>query len=97
MSAIPILHRIDGVDREAVAFELDGRPCSALEGDTVLTAILTQATRLRQAEFSGTPRAGFCLMGACQDCWVQLADGERLRACTTFVEPGMRVRTGTPR
>jgi len=92
-----ILHRIDGVDRETVAFELDGRTCSALEGDTVLTAILTQATRLREAEFSGAPRAGFCLMGACQDCWVQLVDGERLRACSTFVEPGMRVRTGSTR
>ena len=92
MSAI--LHRIDGAARETVAFELDGRACTALEGDTVLTAILTQATRVRVAEFSGTPRAGFCMMGACQDCWVQLVDGERLRACTTFVEPGMRVRTG---
>jgi predicted molibdopterin-dependent oxidoreductase YjgC len=37
------------------------------------------------------------MMGACQDCRVQLADGERLRACTTFVEPGMRVRTGSLR
>jgi predicted molibdopterin-dependent oxidoreductase YjgC len=88
-----ILHRIDGVAREPVAFELDGRPCTALEGDTVLTAILTQATRLREAEFSGAPRAGFCFMGACQDCWVRLADGERLRACTTPLEPGMRIRT----
>ena len=92
-----ILHRIDGVSRETVSFELDGRTCTALEGDTVLTAILTQATRLREAEFSGAPRAGFCLMGACQDCWVQLVDGERLRACSTFVEPGMRVRTGSTR
>ena len=92
MSAI--LHRIAGAAREPVTFELDGRACSALEGDTVLTAILTQATRLREAEFSGAPRAGFCLMGACQDCWVRLVDGERLRACTTVVEPGMRVRTG---
>ena len=91
MSAI--LHRIDGVDRETVAFELDGRACNALEGDTVLTAILTQATRVRVSEFSGTPRAGFCMMGACQDCWVQLVDGERLRACTTMVEAGMRIRT----
>jgi predicted molibdopterin-dependent oxidoreductase YjgC len=97
LSAPAILQRLDGVAREAIAFELDGRACTALEGDTVLTAILTQATRLREAEFSGAPRAGFCLMGACQDCWVQLADGERLRACTTFVEPGMRVRTGSLR
>ncbi|MEP7298619.1 MAG: (2Fe-2S)-binding protein [Burkholderiales bacterium] len=91
MSAI--LHRIDGVPRESIALELDGRPCTALEGDTVLTAILTQATRVRVAEFGGAPRAGFCMMGACQDCWVQLVDGERLRACTTMVEAGMRIRT----
>lgn len=92
MSAI--LHRIAGAARETVPFELNGRACSALEGDTVLTAILTQATRLRETEFSGAPRAGFCLMGACQDCWVQLVDGERLRACSTFIEPGMRVLVG---
>ena len=97
MSAPAILHRIDGTTRETVAFELNGRACEALEGDTVLTAILTQSTRLREAEFSGMPRAGFCLMGACQDCWVQLVDGERLRACSSFIEPGMRVRTGAPR
>ena len=93
MSAI--LHRIEGVAREPVAFELDGRACTAFEGDTVLTAILTQSERLREAEFSGAARAGFCLMGACQDCWVQLVDGERLRACSTFIEPGMQVRTGS--
>jgi predicted molibdopterin-dependent oxidoreductase YjgC len=91
-----ILHRIDGAARETIGFELNGRACTALEGDTVLTAILTQSTRLRESEFSGSPRAGFCMMGACQDCWVQLVDGERLRACTTFVEAGMRVRTGLP-
>jgi predicted molibdopterin-dependent oxidoreductase YjgC len=97
LSAPAILHRVDGVTREAIVFELDGHACTALEGDTVLTAILTQSARLREAEFSGAARAGFCLMGACQDCWVQLVDGERLRACTTFVEPGMRVRTGSLR
>ena len=96
MKSVAILHRIDGVARETIAFELDGRACNALEGDTVLTAVLSQATRVRETEFSGAPRAGFCMMGACQDCWVQLADGERLRACTTFIEPGMRVRTGSP-
>jgi predicted molibdopterin-dependent oxidoreductase YjgC len=94
---VAILRRIDGAPRETVSFELDGRPCTAQAGDTVLTAILTQSTHLRAAEFSGMPRAGFCLMGACQDCWVQLVDGERLRACSSFIEPGMRVRTGVPR
>ena len=89
----PLLVRLAETDRASVAFTLDGEPATALEGDTVLTAVLTQHGLLRRNEFSHAPRAGFCLMGACQDCWVRLADGERLRACTTFVESGMRVRT----
>ncbi|MGN6581170.1 MAG: (2Fe-2S)-binding protein [Bordetella sp.] len=87
------LCRLKERDRPAVAFELDGRPASALAGDTVLTAVLTQSRQLRINEFSGQPRAGFCMMGACQDCWVRLADGRSLRACQTMIEPGMRIRT----
>jgi hypothetical protein len=49
---------------------LDGQTVPALAGDTVLTAILQQRAVLRHNEFSGQPRAGFCLMGACQDCWL---------------------------
>jgi NADH dehydrogenase/NADH:ubiquinone oxidoreductase subunit G len=40
--------------------------------------------------------AGFCLMGACQDCWIWDDDGRRLRACTTYAEQGMRIRTTWP-
>ena len=79
-----------------IAFTLDGQPATALAGDTVLTAVLTQTSRLRRSEFSGAPRAGFCLMGACQDCWVWTADGGRLRACTTVVEDGMELVTTLP-
>lgn len=87
------LCRLKERDRPVVAFELDGQPATALAGDTVLTAVLTQARQLRVNEFSGQPRAGFCMMGACQDCWVRLADGRSLRACQTMIEPGMRIRT----
>ena len=98
MSTTPILTRIDGLAaRDEIAFKLDGRVCTGFEGDTVLTAILTQAERLRESDFSPAPRAGFCLMDACQDCWVQLESGERLRACTTPLVPGMHVRTGARR
>jgi predicted molibdopterin-dependent oxidoreductase YjgC len=88
-----LLHRIELAPRVTVGFVLDGTPCSAQEGDTVLTAILTQATQLRESEFGGAPRAGFCLMGACQDCWVQTEDGQRLRACSTLIDEGMRLCT----
>jgi len=44
--------------------------------------MLTNGDVLRRLEFGGAPRAGFCLMGACQDCWVWMDDGGRVRACT---------------
>ena len=75
----------------AVALTIDGEAVQAQQGDLLITAILLHRTALRQFEFGSGSRAGFCLMAACQDCWVQLADGRRLRACSTRVEPGMAV------
>ena len=89
-----MFQRLAEVHRAPVAFTLDGRAVSALAGDTVLTAVLCQGAPLRRSEFSGEPRAGFCLMGACQDCWVTTESGQRLRACGTFIEEGMRLVTG---
>ena len=91
---MPILTRLAETGRPEIRFCLDGRPATALAGDTVLTAILTSADRLRRSEFGGGPRAGFCLMGACQDCWVATEDGHRFRACSTAIAEGMRLVTG---
>jgi predicted molibdopterin-dependent oxidoreductase YjgC len=87
------LQRIAERERRRIPFVLDGSAAEALEGDTVLTAILTARGHLRIAEFTEAPRAGFCLMGACQDCWVADGEGRALRACTTFVAAGMTVVT----
>ena len=95
-SSQPLLRRVAEKGRAPVHFTIDGQPATALQGDTVLTAVLTQRAQLRRNEFSHEPRAGFCLMGACQDCWVMAASGERLRACTTFVTEGMDLTTGEP-
>lgn len=73
---------------------VDGRAVAAAEGDTVLTVLLRTCGAVRRAEFGPGARAGFCLMGACQDCWVALADGRRLRACSTLAEAGMHIVTG---
>ncbi|WP_223517200.1 (2Fe-2S)-binding protein [Pseudomonas sp. GL-B-19] len=81
-----LLKRLAEGDRPAVNFTLDGQPATALLGDTVLTAVLTCSDHLRGSDFSAEPRAGFCLMGACQDCWVRLGDGRRVRACSTLLE-----------
>jgi predicted molibdopterin-dependent oxidoreductase YjgC len=87
----PLWQRLVPRSGSAVRFTIDGAPAEAREGDLLITAILTQRSDLRRFEFGDAMRAGFCLMGACQDCWVGLADGRRVRACTTPVEEGMAV------
>lgn len=94
---MPLLHRIARQHHATIAFTLDGAPCEGRAGDTLLTAILSHAGAVRRTEFSGEPRAGFCQMGACQDCWVTLAGGERLRACTTILVAGMSIVTQSGR
>ena len=90
-----LLKRLARHELPLVSFTLNGETCSGRAGDTVLTAILTQSDWLRLSDFSGAPRAGFCQMGACQDCWVLTSDGGRIRACSTVLEPGMNLRTVT--
>ncbi|MFL6607149.1 MAG: (2Fe-2S)-binding protein [Pseudomonas sp.] len=86
-----LLKRLAESDRPALDFLLDGEPARGLLGDTVLTAVLACSEHLRGSDFSAEPRAGFCLMGACQDCWVRLGDGRRVRACSTMLEAGQQI------
>ena len=89
--------RLGESERKPVRIEIDGKPARALEGDSLLVALLTNTDSLRQSEFGDGPRSGFCLMGACQDCWVWTQRGDRLRACSTPVADGMRILTDLPR
>ncbi|MEJ0079269.1 MAG: (2Fe-2S)-binding protein [Alphaproteobacteria bacterium] len=83
-------------DAPTVCILVDGEAVMAYAGDSVLVAVLTARNALRRHEFGDEMRAGFCLMGACQDCWVWLADFSRVRACTTTVADGMHVLTTAP-
>ena len=85
--------RLAETGRPPVRFSIDGRAAEALEGDTLLVAMLGAGRSLRNSEFGDGKRAGFCLMGACQDCWVWTANGERLRACSTPIAEGMKIVT----
>lgn len=88
--------RLAEQDRPQLTLFLDGHPVRALAGDTVLTALLASGRMLRHSEFGDGPRAGFCLMGACQDCWVFLESGGRIRACTTLASEGLRLSIEGP-
>lgn len=92
----PRFRRLTETARRPVRIKVDGQSVSALEGDSVMVAVLLAGGTLRQSEFGDGPRAGFCLMGACQDCWMWTTEGERLRACTTRVTEGMTLLTTSP-
>jgi len=85
--------RVAETARKPVAITVDGAPIAAMQGDTVLTALRVAGLAVRQSEFGDGARGGFCLMGACQDCVLRVEGQGRVRACQTFVTPGMRVET----
>src|SRR5471032_499210 len=88
--------RLSETGRSPVRFSIDGETVAGFEGDTLLVAMLCNTDHVRHSEFGPETRAGFCLMGACQDCWVWTVDGGRLRACTTVVRAGMSISTEQP-
>jgi D-hydroxyproline dehydrogenase subunit gamma len=90
------LVRLAESGRATLTFFIDGEAATALAGDTLLVALLTQRDHLRRSEFGSEQRSGFCLMGACQDCWVWSEGGARLRACTTVVSEGLRISIAGP-
>jgi hypothetical protein len=90
------LHRLGAQQRPRLHLFVDGARIAALDGDTVLTAILSQRASLRRSEWRKQPRAGFCLMGVCQDCWIWCEDGTRLRACSTPARADLRLLTHSP-
>lgn len=88
--------RLGETDRPPLILHVDGMAVEALEGDTLMVALLSRGGTLRQSEFGPEKRAGFCLMGACQDCWVWTESGDRLRACSTPAASGQRILTSQP-
>lgn len=89
------LIRLRDASRPRITLRLEGAPIEAQQGDTLLTALLAGGGgHLRESEFGDGPRAGFCLMGACQDCWVVVEGLGRVRACATLAQDGMEVRRG---
>jgi predicted molibdopterin-dependent oxidoreductase YjgC len=81
-----------GVSRTPrVSFFFDGRELEGHAGETLLTALAAHGIlALRRNEADGRPRGGFCMMGVCQECLVEVA-GRRVEACRVPVGAGLRV------
>lgn len=87
----------EGDTPRTLSLTIDGVRVGVRDGDTLLSVLLRERGHVRRAEFGAPPRlrAGFCLMGACQDCWITLGGGNRVRACTTLAKADMQIITDT--
>lgn len=77
-----------------VCIEVDGRPVTAREGESVAAALLVAGcVPMRHTPLTGAPRAPVCMMGACFECLVEIDDQPNVQACMVPVRQGMRIRT----
>lgn len=78
-----------------VVIHVDGRACPATSGQTLLGALLAQGYRaLRRNPVTGEARGGYCGMGVCFECEVEVDGRPNVRACMEPVRDGQRVRLG---
>lgn len=79
-----------------VVLIVNGEPIHVPVGISVAAALLSYSDQrpLRRAAFSGSPRAPYCLMGACFECAVCIDGQPDRRACLTQVRAGMHIDLG---
>jgi predicted molibdopterin-dependent oxidoreductase YjgC len=79
---------------EMVEITVDGRKVTARDGETIAASLIAAGIRVfRTMPRSGEARGGYCLVGRCSDCLMQV-DGElNVRVCVTPTRDGMRVET----
>ena len=79
----------------AITVNVDGRPISAVTGETVAAVLLAEGILVfRYTAKRGEPRGVFCGMGICYECLVTVDGVPNVRACVTAVGPGMVIQTG---
>jgi D-hydroxyproline dehydrogenase subunit gamma len=81
-------------DSHSVRFKFDGRTITSPPGITVAAALLAAGvTVFRTTPVGGTPRAPYCMMGACFDCLVEIDGIPNRQSCLVPVREAMDVRT----
>lgn len=84
--------RLASEDRGTVLVEIDGVAFYARTGESVAAAILAAGMiPSRSTALSGSPRAPYCMMGACFECLVEIDGVPNVQGCMTLVAHGMKI------
>ena len=77
-----------------VTIAFDAAPIRVPAGTSVAAALLAGGVRtFRTTPTSGSPRAPYCMMGACFECLVTIDGMPNRQSCLVEVREGMQVRT----
>ena len=77
-----------------VRFTFNGKPVSALEGDTIGSALYSSGVRIFSRSFKyHRPRGLMCMTGDCPNCLMNVDGIPNVRTCNTPVKAGMEVHT----
>jgi predicted molibdopterin-dependent oxidoreductase YjgC len=78
----------------SVRITVDGVAVTVANGVPLAAALLAAGVRrLRSSPRLGAARGGFCYMGTCQECMLEV-DGARVQSCQVPVRAGMVVALG---
>lgn len=70
------------------------QPLAVPAGRSVAAALLAAGvSRFRATPVSGSPRAPYCMMGACFECLVEIDGVPSRQSCMVEVKDGMRIRS----
>ena len=87
--------RINSIERnKEVSINVNGKKILAYEGETLLAVLIASGIKkLRKSSVLKENRGGLCGMGVCYDCLVTVNGVRNSRACMSYVEDGMEIKT----
>lgn len=85
------LHENSPTD-ELITITFEGEPLQVPVGETVLASVMVSgAGHNRTSPISGAARAGYCQMGVCFECLMEIDGIPNQQACAIQVRDGMIV------
>jgi len=69
-----------------------GKTAFPAQKNELLLFSLMKNNMYSQGKAHGRSRGGFCGMGVCQECLVELEDGKTILACQTLVDEDMEIK-----
>jgi NADPH-dependent 2,4-dienoyl-CoA reductase/sulfur reductase-like enzyme/Fe-S-cluster-containing hydrogenase component 2/bacterioferritin-associated ferredoxin len=78
-------------ERKTISFTFNDKMMTAYEGEVISSALFANGiTVFGHHYLDDSPLGIFCANGQCSQCMV-IADGLAVKACMTFIKPGMKV------